>query len=65
MKGPAHIGARRVLEPALDLFGHSSPPNHRAALENENLPSRLGEISGSHKTIVTRADDDDVVTIHP
>jgi hypothetical protein len=48
----------------MDLFSDCGPANDVATLKYECFQSGFAQIAGCHESIMTAADDDDVVTCH-
>src|SRR3954464_11485905 len=57
---PAGVCQGGTAEAQRDLFRHSAAADYIAALQNERLMSRFGEIEGGHQAVVSAADDDHV-----
>ena len=58
------MSAGRKLESRKYFFRDGNAADNRAAFQDQNFLSRLGEISRGHKPVVAGADDDRVVGCH-
>ena len=57
------IRTNRKLESGKHFFGDRRAAEHVPALEHQHFFARAREIGGIHQTVVSAADDDDVVLI--
>jgi len=48
----------------MDFFGNSRTANYLAPLEHKRLQACLRQVAGGNQSIMTSADDDDVVVRH-
>ena len=55
------VGVDREREAGKYLLARRGAPENGTALQNEHLPSRLGEIGGACQAVVAAADDDGIV----
>src|ERR1044072_1569090 len=58
-----YVRANRELESGKDLFRDTSAPEHMTAFEYEHAFAGAREIGRVHQSVVTAADDNDVVVV--
>jgi hypothetical protein len=58
------VGRHRVAKSRIELFGDGSPTDHRSSFHHLDFEPGHTEVGGASQPIVTRTDDDDVVSLH-
>ena len=57
------IACGRIAEARMELLGHAGPADHSTTLEHTDLQPCSYQVKGTHKAVVTTADDYGVITL--
>ena len=62
MQQTHHIGKHRETEAVEHLLGDGGTADHMTAFQDQGFEPRLRQLGAAHQAVVTRADDDRVVS---